>query len=226
MKNAGGSPIRIFKDLNGDPRNNLKTINSGDYFSFLFVRNPFDRLLSAYRDRILDHYDSLQANLVVPNILKEEGIRNKITRYLKRAPKSKKNIKFVKNLTSHDLPTFSQFLKHVAKHGHKEANEHWNSYTRTCKPCIANYTFIGHLETSQQDQEFILKESDLGNYTKEVVMQHETKGGPSINWREKYFSQVRCSILRDIYEMYKLDFELFGYDPNEHLQFCKKNKVN
>ena len=46
----------------------LETANSGNYFSFTVVRHPFDRLVSAYRDRIL-HGCTDQAKYHIPQIL-------------------------------------------------------------------------------------------------------------------------------------------------------------
>ena len=131
-------------------------------------------------------------------------------------------MKYVTDIEQSDLPTFTQFLRYIAKHGQNGMNDHWNSYTRTCNPCIANYAVIGHLETSQMDQRLILESSKLGEFADKVVKQHETKGGPSVNYRDTFFSQVTCDILHVIYELYKLDFDLFGYDPNEHFQLCQE----
>ena len=47
----------------------LETANSGNYFSFTVVRHPFDRLVSAYRDRIL-HGCTGQAKHHIPQIFK------------------------------------------------------------------------------------------------------------------------------------------------------------
>ena len=49
-----GKANNILAQLKGKyPYLNLHNINSGKYFSFMFVRHPFDRVLSAYRDRVL-----------------------------------------------------------------------------------------------------------------------------------------------------------------------------
>ena len=42
-------------------------LKSGKYFSFIVIRHPFDRLISAYRDRIMRCTD--QSKLYVPKIL-------------------------------------------------------------------------------------------------------------------------------------------------------------
>ena len=47
----------------------LEYVNSGNYFSFTVVRHPFDRLVSAYRDRIL-HGCTNQAKFFIPQIFK------------------------------------------------------------------------------------------------------------------------------------------------------------
>ena len=47
----------------------LEHVNSGNYFSFTTVRHPFDRLISAYVDRILDGCTG-QAKIHVPKIFK------------------------------------------------------------------------------------------------------------------------------------------------------------
>ena len=51
----------------------LEHVNSGNYFSFTMVRHPFDRLISAYVDRIL-HGCNIQAKNHVPKIF--ELVRN------------------------------------------------------------------------------------------------------------------------------------------------------
>ena len=45
----------------------LETLSSGNSFTFTVVRHPFDRLISAYRDRILQGCTD-QAKLYIPQI--------------------------------------------------------------------------------------------------------------------------------------------------------------
>ena len=48
----------------------LEYVNSGNHFSFTTVRHPFDRLISAYVDRILHDGCTGQAKIHVPKIFK------------------------------------------------------------------------------------------------------------------------------------------------------------
>ncbi len=51
----------------------LEKVHSGDYYTFTVVRHPFVRLLSSYRDRILDGCSD-QAITEVPKILDMHGV--------------------------------------------------------------------------------------------------------------------------------------------------------
>ena len=56
----------------------VKKIWTGVYYSFMIVRHPFDRVLSAYRDRIMNK-DTGQAINHIPRIyvaLKVESSKN------------------------------------------------------------------------------------------------------------------------------------------------------
>ena len=219
-KKVRASHIRILEELKGKKAENLRNLQSGDYFTFMFVRHPFDRLLSAYRDRILDNFYSYQANKFIPEMLREAGIENRLTKHSK---KGQKLDSLKDEIKESELPTFEMFLKYIIKHG-VGSDTHWNSYVDTCQPCAANYTVIGHLETSEKDEEYILRHSRLGRYSdnKGVTWKHVTKNGNSEMWRQKYFSQIPCDILRKLAEMYKYDFEFFGYKPEIYFEMCRK----
>lgn len=124
------------------------------------------------------------------------------------------------NITEADLPTFPMFLRFLVNHGPRTSNLHWHKYRETCYPCTANYSAIVKLETARLDEQYVLHNSKLGSYTSQVEKKHETRRGNSVDFRAKYFSQVDCSLLKSVYEMYRLDFELFGYDPDDHYRLC------
>ena len=95
------------------------------YYKFLFVRDPFERLLSAYRDKMANpgnqHY----------------------------RPKANNILKFFRsNLT---VPTFTMFLKSLVHTPPRMYDIHWRPYDVMCNPCHVNYDVIGKLETLESD---------------------------------------------------------------------------
>ncbi|XP_060574739.1 putative uncharacterized protein DDB_G0289263 [Ruditapes philippinarum] len=109
-------------------------------FSFLFVRNPFSRMLSAFIDKI-----------VAPNpyYWREFG-NTAIKRYRQRASGS--------YLDGHSI-TFSEFVKLVIdmESTNMYSDPHAKSIDSSCNPCLLNYSFIGRMETFKDDALYILK---------------------------------------------------------------------
>ena len=106
-------------------------------YKILFVRNPYEGLVSAYIYKFVLKHDP--------------GFKNFIARLKKdfRNDKSKKEITFKE---------FIQFVIHEYKAGHfKRAYEHWLPITNICSPCFIRYDFIGKMETLIKNSQDVLK---------------------------------------------------------------------
>ena len=218
--NGSAHPYLVRGELKGDPAKIEAQFASQEYFSFLVVRNPFDRLLSAYRDRILNPFTA-EAKDAIPKIIKREKLDTNLTAYLKRH--GKKNLAQF-NGTEADYPTFSMFLRYVVRQRNRyQKNLHWMGYHDRCLPCRFNYTAIVKLETAKTDHKYVLRQSGLLKFGADFEHAHQTKGGKTESVRRKYFSQIDCSLLRLVYDMYRVDFQLFGYQPKAHFDICRQN---
>ena len=166
----------------------------------LFVRNPYERLVSCYIDKFVLKHDP--------------GFRS-IIKTVKKM--------FVKHNPKREI-TFKEFIQFVI-HEHKAGNfnkayEHWLPITSICSPCFIRYDFIGKMETLIRDSQYILKQTKL-----EYQNLFPAKGADSWGISRKrqkendvineYFTQLGKEELAELYEMYKGDFEAFGYTtPN------------
>lgn len=183
----------------------VEKVGSGNYFSFLVVRHPFDRILSAYRDRIVAHPCCGQAKQYIPKILEAHQLPISDILDANGCPKT--------------YPTFQQFLQYLIKFP-RDHNEHWISYSRNCAPCLLNYDAVIKLESAQEDQEYVLEHSGLDKFAM-LEFKHPTQGGKTEDHRKEFYSQVHCDVLERLYILFQSDFELYEYDPQPFYEICK-----
>ncbi|XP_069101095.1 carbohydrate sulfotransferase 14-like [Argopecten irradians] len=168
-----------------------------DYKKYIVVRNPFERLLSAYRNKFAGKGF---------HEFREEG-KEIIKRFRKNATRE--------SLEKGNDVSFLEFVQFLTDEETENLNDHWEKYNTLCHPCTVRYDFIGKYETISRDADFILR--DIGappeiqfpkrsdKYTTE-----ETR-----NTFEKYYSQIPGEYIVKLWNMYRLDFELFGYSLSD-----------
>jgi hypothetical protein len=167
--------------------------------SFIVVRDPLERLLSAYRDKLENaktgHYKMVGAMIAA----RKHGL----------------------NYAMHHGPTFSDFVDYVLsteRRGQK-LNEHWVPYYRFCTPCSLNFTVIAKLDTLEEDSRFIL---DTAQVPSEItVRERNSNERGRTRWTvEKYYSQLSQEQVQGLVDLYAADFELFGYDYRPYLKMA------
>ena len=100
-----------------------------EIFTFSFVRHPFDRLVSAYYDKIVSQDD----------------------------PSYRGRGKAI--LANYGAVTFSNFIKYVLSENESymkcesrcSLDVHWRPFYLRCAYCLINYSFIGRMETFAKD---------------------------------------------------------------------------
>lgn len=157
------------------------------YFKFFFVREPFERLLSAYEDKFV--------KMQWP----EEAILTSSKRIIDY-------FKFVADPKTDDQVTFSKFIFYVSGAGFNQ-NRHWNTYDSLCHPCDINYDFIGHFDKMPQEAPFILKRTGMDRVaTFPDFHTHNT----SSMLHEKYSQVPRARIVK-LARAFQKDFKMFNF---------------
>lgn len=119
--------------------------------SFMFVRNPYSRLLSAYVDKIY-----------TPNPVYWNMMGSAIARKF-RKPRPRERC-------FHDI-TFLEFVKHVvdALTKNTQLDEHFIPISKLCDVCNVNYKYIGKMETFKKDVFYVLNNFKLVHYSETLV---------------------------------------------------------
>ncbi len=186
-----------------------------NYLNLIIVRDPFKRLLSAFRDRFehsrdKNHYLKNYGRKIVrlyrkkyvetPIIL---GEHNALSYHRRRFVSGAANVRF------------EEFLAYVADTGLRgqQLNFHWNKYEE-CRPCTVNYNYIAKLETYKEDMPFI-----LNKISRRQVPIATAKYGPTSQDSKlqtddayrQYYSRVPSSVIAKLQRVYGFDCEAFGY---------------
>ena len=93
-------------------------------------------------------------------------------------------------------------------------NRHWQPFIANCKYCTIPYTVIGKMETMEQDLHFISKMAGL-----DLKLAHKftSSGGSTSELGRKYFKELSADIVMELYILYQIDFEMFGYSVEPFL---------
>ncbi|XP_077283689.1 carbohydrate sulfotransferase 11-like [Arctopsyche grandis] len=191
--------------------------------SFITVREPFERLLSAYRNK-LERYRQ--------NFYRKMGYEM-IKRY-----RNESELIFgkIKNYG----PTFFEFVKYITENYKSKGkdiifDEHWAPYHQFCTPCQINFTIVTKVETLKRDTEYVIYQAGLESVllkpVKEkklrvkTIMNKAKDGKDTKTLLKKYFKQLDKKNLDDLLTIYGIDFEMFGYDPTMYYSLVRTGDI-
>lgn len=164
------------------------------YFKFIFVRHPFERILSAYFNKFVQNnipFRRKYGRHIIENF--RENPTNESLQY------------------GHDV-TFKEFVAYLLDHDVTETylyDPHWRPFHLLCEPCLIKYDLIGKYETFDEDADWTL--SLLG--ARGIVRFPKSKSVRA-KTSELLVEQFRNISDQDIYrlwERYYEDFAMFGY---------------
>ena len=155
------------------------------YFKFMFVREPLHRMVSAYKNKFLQN----------PGFTKD--IRKEIVKEFRPESYDPDGKNFV---------SFPEFIQYFSDN--KTRDQHWRQYEKICHPCVIDYDFIGHYETLKEDAPLLLKMAGIKESAKFPPIHKSTSTAQVVN----YYSKVPVDVIKRIGELYRSDFEMFGYE--------------
>ena len=173
-------------------------------FSFAFVRNPYDRLVSAYARHIVTQDKS---TAVQRAWLREWH-----------------------SLGDKDPITFSHFIRYVAQQDSSSMHVAWRPYSDTCQFDSSKFGFIGRLEHLERDMAHVMDALDLSSKDRQLWEVVSAKSRPlqplggddrSLRLLHYYRSDDVHDLVALVRKRYKEDLRRFNYsfefgraDPN------------
>ena len=158
-----------------------------DYFTFLFVREPMERVLSAYKDKFVKDN----------NYFHRKYGRDIIRRYRPNPTKQA--------LETGSGVTFPEFTKYVVEVGMR--NEHWQAFDRLCHPCAVNYDFIGRFENLYEEAHRLIKKAGIEDLVSSDAFHSSNTAADMLH----YYSQIPKERILQMAKIYESDYEMFGY---------------
>ena len=160
-----------------------------NYSTFMFARNPYERTLSGYRNKMLE---------------REWWFIRKYGRQIKRRFRGSQKGGRVR---------FDEFVRYLIKLDQNDGNfnMHWAKYHTICHPCEIDYDYIGKMETMNADADYIIRKFYGWRCPPKFPQKkggHKTTNKVTSRW----YSNLTQPLIDGLYKVYEKDFKLFGYD--------------
>ncbi|XP_004692256.1 PREDICTED: carbohydrate sulfotransferase 13, partial [Condylura cristata] len=172
------------------------------YLAFLFVRDPFERLASAYRNKFARPYSAA--------FQRRYGTR--IVRRLRPGAHPDALAR------GHDV-RFAEFLAYLLDprtRRDEPFNEHWERAHALCHPCRLRYDVVGKFETLAEDAAFVL--GLVGASGLRFPAPPRARAPNARDQASSLFQDISAFYQRRLYELYRMDFLLFNYSIPTYLR--------
>ncbi|XP_050707411.1 carbohydrate sulfotransferase 11-like isoform X3 [Eriocheir sinensis] len=165
------------------------------YRKFMVVRHPFERVLSAYRDKLEGEYEN-------PGYSFHKQVGKRIQMKYRGATYRE----------GHNV-TFAEFIRFISEAGRgteEQRNEHWLPMHELCQPCAVRYDFISKYENLKEDADYLLQWLGLTDLV-DGFPAADNRTFHASRLDPKYLGQLSHSNIMAFHAKHLADFLLFNY---------------
>ena len=182
------------------------------YFKMVMVRNPLDRLVSGYKNKI-GH-----------PVLRERSERGDINYSNDRRLEVFKSIspdkyeEWLHNKSIEYTVSFSEFIQFVIKMPNVKLDVHFRPVINICSPCSVQYDFYGAFKNFKEDSQFLVEK--LGGKPEYIYRHRAIASGKAADLLDSYYSQlspaVKEQLFRDWYRELEFYYHLYPEERHSH----------
>ena len=188
------------------------TVNGS--FSFLVVRHPFHRLVSAYRNKLLNTRDSHDGWYFYKTYS-----RPIVAKYRKSNHTSYENdleSTLMSNVSSTRRdPTFDEFVAYLLDNNPQTYDAHWKPIYLHCNVCLLKYKFILKFEDISNEFKIFSQYLDkVVRFPEAFRIQLLNSSGTMSDTVKRYISSLPVNKREHLIKIYFNDFVLFNYSPS------------
>ena len=205
-----------------------------NYFKFIVVRHPFERLVSAYRAKFggsngVQRYFELYVPYITNN---EKGANVTFSKFvdylisiynisykLYQGVRTKDYIKSGRPIDKKTLSYINEGLDETfstrrLRRGSKYYDGHWAQFSTVCHPCHVHYDYVVKFDTVREDAGYILEKlGQLDDHSVEDKFPELFKKMErSSSVYKQYIANLTLNQQASLKKIYGIDFELFGYE--------------
>ena len=89
-----------------------------------------------------------------------------------------------------------------------------------CSPCLVDYDAIIKLESSEEDEKYVLSQSRMDQFIQLEYRHYKPNGESADALRNDHYSNVTCGQLLKLEAVYKMDLEMFDYSTEPFQKVC------
>ena len=172
------------------------------YKKFMFVREPFVRLLSAFRNKF-SGYDKDMFRFV-----------DEITTFYNRHPLLPFNRTSTWDLMKSGVSfqAFLQYLVDQSNVGKRINNAHYALYENLCQPCTVQYDYIGEFDMLEAEANAIFE--DLSIDFRFPKRRGNSTSMKTVDLMRGYLREVPKELIRSVIDIYLTDYSRYGYNAS------------
>uniref|UniRef100_A0A667Y082 Carbohydrate sulfotransferase n=2 Tax=Myripristis murdjan TaxID=586833 RepID=A0A667Y082_9TELE len=172
------------------------------YLKFIFVREPFERLVSAYRNKFTRSYNTAFHKRYGTKIIRRHR--------LNPSPEALEKGNDV------SFQEFVQYLVDPRTQREEPLNEHWERVHSLCHPCLIHYDVVGKYETLEPDAQAVLRLAGVDGTVQFPTSGKSTRTDEDMAAR--FFKNISPFYQKKLFNMYKMDFLFFNYTTPHYLR--------